>query len=53
MLKSADIASFESLGDGYFAKDRLHIYGCGKVILGVKVATTLPITSTYFMGFGR
>ena len=43
VLKSADTASFKSLGDGYFAKDRSHIYGCGKVILGADMASFLVV----------
>ena len=32
IVKCADLKTFESMGDKYFAKDKSHIYGNGKVI---------------------
>ena len=32
IIKNADLRTFKSLNDGYYAKDKNHVYGNGKVI---------------------
>ena len=47
MLKTADVCSFQSVGDTFFAKDCKHIYAYGKILLKADLSSWKLIRHLY------